>query len=222
MSTIGPIKRVNLSEEISNCILEQVKSGHFKSGERLASERELCEMFDASRTSVREAIKGLTSLGVIQRRRDGNYICENLSDIMTRPFNILLSTKELNLFEVAEARLAVESQLARLSAVRATDEDLQQMEACLKEEDLADSALMHKSIRFHQLIAASTQNRVLQEMYNVIYRILLEKQQSEDSLRKVHRSQTQHRDIFDAIKAHDPDRAEEAMKDHLAALVEHK
>ena len=219
MTTLGPIKKVSLSEEISNRILEQVKSGYFKSGQRLSSERELCEMFGASRTSVREAIKGLTSIGVIQRRRDGNYICDDLSDIMTKPFNILLSKHELSLQEIGEARLAIESQLARLSAIHATPEDLQNMEACLREEDSTDSALMQRSIRFHQLIAASTQNKVLQEMYAVIYRILLEKRQNEDSLRKVHRSQIQHRDIYKAICAHDPDQAEKAMREHLAALI---
>ena len=53
MNTMKPVKKVILSEEIANQILEQVKSGQLRPGERLASERELCELFDASRTSVR-------------------------------------------------------------------------------------------------------------------------------------------------------------------------
>ena len=217
---IEPIKKVTLSDEIAKRILQQVRLGYFKSGERLPSERELCETFDASRTTIREAIKGLASMGVIQKKRDGNHVCDNLSNIIAKPFSILLSTMELSITEITEARLTIECQLARLAALRATEEELEQMEACLIEDNSTnENILMQYSIRFHKLIAASTRNKVLEEMYSVIYRILLDKRQNEDSLRRIHKSQLQHREILEAIRSHNPDRAEQSMRIHLASLV---
>lgn len=215
---IEPVKKVNLSEKISNRLLEQINLGHFKPGERLPSERELSEIFDASRTTIREAIKGLTSVGVIQKKRGGNYVCDDLSNIISKPFDILLSTAQLNMSEIIEARMSIESQLARLAAVRATDEELSQMEECVMANMENKNALMRKSIKFHELIATSAKNRVLSEMYSVIYRILCDNQKNEDSLRKVQSSQMQHRQIFEAIRERDPDRAEELMKSHLSVL----
>lgn len=222
MNTMKPVKKVILSEEIANQILEQVKSGQLRPGERLASERELCELFDASRTSVREAIKGLTSMGVLQKRRDGNHICENLSEIIVRPMNILLSSNGFTIQEVAEARIIIESQLARMAALYATWEELAAMEACLEYHDEEPEVLMERAIRFHQLIAASAKNKVLEEMYTVIYRILRERRNNEDGLRRVHRSIQQHRAIFEAIQARNPETAEAAMREHLSALSERK
>lgn len=219
MQFCEPVRKINLSEEISNRLLEQIKLGYLKPGERLPSERELCEVFDASRTTIREAIKGLTSMGVIQKKRDGNHVCENLSNIIAKPFDILLSTAQFNISEIVEARLSIECQMVRLSAMRATQHQLEKMEECLEKKVTNEALLMKKSIRFHNLIAESTGNRVLKEMYLVIYRILSEKQESEDSLRKVHDSQLQHRKIYDAISAHDPELAEAAMREHLSTLM---
>lgn len=96
------------------------------------------------------------------------------------------------------------------------------MEACLEDHDEEPEVLMERAIRFHQLIAASAKNKVLEEMYTVIYRILRERRNNEDGLRRVHRSIQQHRAIFEAIQARNPETAEAAMREHLSALSERK
>ena len=220
MNTLGPVKKVNLSEGIFNRILELIKEGYFKSGEKIVSERELCEMFDASRTSVREAIKGLTSVGVIVKRRDGNYVCENLADIIIKPIDILLNSYDLDMSEVLEARLAIESQLVRIAAVKATKEECDEMEACLVcDDDTPPEAIMRNAIAFHMLIAASTKNRILQEMYTVIYRIMHESRESGEGLRRVYQSRKQHMEILQNIRNRDADSAETAMRTHLSKLI---
>lgn len=219
MYPFEPVKKVYLSEEIGNRLLEQIKNGYFRPGEKLPSERELCETFDASRTTIREAIKGLTSMGVINKQRDGNHVCTNLYNILSKPFDILLSTTEFDIEEIAEARISIECQLVKLSALRVTHPELAAMEECLQDDGVGRGELMKKSIRFHKLIASSTKNRVLEEMYSVIYRILSEKRENEDSLKRVHESQKQHRVIFEAIRDRDPERAEAAMREHLSKIT---
>lgn len=216
---MGPVKKVNLSDAIFNRILDMVREGHLQPNEKIMSERELCETFDASRTSVREALKGLASMGIIVKRRDGNYVCDNLTNIIARPIDILLRSNVFDLDHVFEARLAVESQIVRLAAQKATDADLRALEECLYiEAQETEDAVMRKSVDFHVLIAQCTKNPILQEMYMVIYRILEGMRGNERSLRQVRESQKAHRAIFRAIRQHNPDRAEQALREHLSSL----
>jgi GntR family transcriptional repressor for pyruvate dehydrogenase complex len=214
-----PVKKMNIADEIFNRILDFIKDGYLKPNEKVMSEREFCDLFETSRTSVREALKGLTSMGIIVKRRDGNYVCDSLTNIIAKPIDILLNSSALNLDEVFEARIAIESQIARIAARKATDKAIMKLEECLDVEEQAPAdAVMRKSVDFHMLIAECTDNRILQKMYIIIYRILEEMRNNEKSLRQVYKSQASHRDILNAIKAHDPDQAETALKKHLFLL----
>src|ERR1700693_6387779 len=74
----GPIERQTVSEGIRDALLESMRSGALPPGSRLPSERALCEEFGVARTSVREAIQGLVSVGAIVRRANRPYVAEQL------------------------------------------------------------------------------------------------------------------------------------------------
>jgi GntR family transcriptional repressor for pyruvate dehydrogenase complex len=216
---LGPVKKVNLTDEIFNRILNLIKEGYFKPNEKLMSEREFCIHFQVSRTSVREAIKGLTSLGIAEKRRDGTYVCNKLTDILVRPMYILLNSYALSLDEVFEARIAVETQIARMAAIHAKDEDILALEGTLKlAEQASEDDVMKHSVNFHRILAASTHNHIMQDMYTVIYSVLQKMRSNQSSLRQARYSQNLHSDILHAIKNRDPDKAEQEMKIHLSTL----
>jgi GntR family transcriptional repressor for pyruvate dehydrogenase complex len=219
MERLGPVKRTNLTDEIFNRILNLIKEGFFKPNEKLMSEREFCVHFQVSRTSVREAIKGLASLGIVENRRGGFYVCNKLTDILVRPMYILLNSYALSLDEVFEARIAIESQIARMAAIHAADEDIRALENCLIfAEQASEDEVMKYSVDFHRLLAESTHNYIMKDMYTVIYGVLQKMRSNQSSLRQARNSQNLHSDILNAIKERDPDKAEKEMKIHLSTL----
>ena len=223
LNAIEPIKKLNITEEIINRISELVRDGQLALNEKLPSERELCEAFGVSRTVVREALQGLTSMGVLVSEKNNHYVCNDLSDVIVKPIEFLMTTDvDLQSLEmIFEARIALESQVVRIAAIKATDAEIAKIEECLKKADcVSDIEAMQGSMEFHKLISDCTHNPVLHEMYNIVLRIMYEMQNNYNSLKQVHASQEKHRDILDAISDHDPDRAETVARLHLRILRE--
>ena len=87
---LKPIKNVKVYEIIMNQIKELIRTGELKTGDKLPSERDLAFKLNVSRTSVREAIKALSTLGFIESRHgEGNYIKNNFEDILLEPLSIV-------------------------------------------------------------------------------------------------------------------------------------
>ena len=192
LSAIQPVKRLNITEEIINRIRELVRDGRMALNEKLPSERELCEAFGVSRTVIREALQGLTSMGVLVNVRSNHYVCNDLSDVIIKPIEFLMTSDidTHSLEMIFEARIAIESQIVRVAAMKATDIEIKEMEECINKADCAsDIEAMKSSIEFHKLISDCTRNPVLQEMFKIILRIMQEMQNNRESLKQVHLSQ---------------------------------
>ena len=223
LNSYEPIKRQNITEEIIDRFLELVRNGHLAPNEKLASERELGERFGVSRTVIREALQGLTSMGVLVKDRSNLYVCSSLSNIIVKPISVLIkSTPDImNLKILFEARLAIESQIVRIAAMKATEDEILRLEECLDNaKNSPDVEAMQYSVEFHQLICECTRNPILQEMFSIIFNILQEMRSNERSLEQVRFSQRIHREILEAIRNHDPDRAEKVVIKHLTVLKE--
>lgn len=218
---IEPIKKISVSEQISNRIQELITSGTLKPGEKLPSERELCIQFNVSRTSVREALKGLLSTGLLEKRKDGTYIRKSIKDILIKPMQILLTSKGLTISEIFEARIILETQNAKLAALKATEDDLYQMSKCIEIMTNPDSTIeekMDSSVEFHNLISKATKNKVLYDMYQVIYSILDRMRNQSDTIKNLEKSIISHVEIYEKIKARDETGAERVMQSHISKL----
>src|SRR5258706_11617587 len=110
-----PIERQTVSEGIRDALLESIRSGALPPGSRLPSERSLCEEFGVARTSVREAIQGLVSLGAIVKRANRPYVAEQLPGMQLAGRD----DRKRHLEELVEVRRIVEVPIARLTAARA-------------------------------------------------------------------------------------------------------
>src|SRR5436309_10784442 len=121
---LGPIKSTRIYEEIVRQVKQLIAEGRLKSGDRLPPERELAEKFVVSRTSVREALRALESLGLIEiRPGEGTFVRQVPLDALVGPLALVMTSQREAIGELFEARRVLEPAIAALAAGRATPEE---------------------------------------------------------------------------------------------------
>jgi len=217
---IKPIERLTLPDKVIEQIKNIIIEGKLQPGDKLPAERELAERFSVGRTTVREALKALSYVGIIKKVREGTIVNRNISSFFIDSLTQMLILKHLDFEDLFETRKILEVKLAALAARRATIEDIEMIEKILKEMSEKANYNTHEfvnaDIRFHEAIAEAAQNRVLYEIF-VAVRLLLRKAQEEvikyPGIMK--RSLKYHQQIFEAIKKQNVSKAERVMFDHL-------
>jgi GntR family transcriptional repressor for pyruvate dehydrogenase complex len=189
----------------------------------MPSERSLCEQFGVARTSVREAIQGLVSLGLVERRGNRTYVTELLPGVG-------LDDRKRNVTDIFEVRRLVEVPMAELAACRASDEQRAEIVRLSKrfKTSMALDEFRRADREFHELIAAACGNPALAELYGKVletlfkstdFESLLSARQNETAVRRVIREATKgHREIAAAMGAGDTDAVRKAAEEHLAQV----
>lgn len=200
--------------------------GGLKVGERLPTERELAKHLAVGRSSLREAMQGLQTMGFVEVRHGvGTFL-------ISEPGKWLLSPLQYNgtpprrLFgELIEARLLVEVRLAERAAEHATDADLRRLrEAAQKRAHAETGQYLERGLDFHLAIAAAAHQTVLSSMLTAVSHLYLDVLGSLDraaqDVEAAFRSRQQggHDDILRTIEARDPAGAAAAMQAHLLDL----
>lgn len=219
----SPIKNTRVYEKVIEQIKEMIITGTFKKGDKLPSEREMAESLQVSRTSIREALRELEIMGLIESRQgEGNFIKNSFENTLLKPLSTIFLLKESNSDEILELRNIIERGSVVLAAERITDEELAEMELLFDESlksDLKDT-LVDIDIDFHYKIAQASKNFLILSILNAISflieafikdirRNVITKEENINMLIQ------QHRAILSALKNHDPAAAEKAMLDHL-------
>jgi DNA-binding FadR family transcriptional regulator len=161
-----PIERQTVSEGIRDALLESIRTGALLPGSRLPSERSLCEEFGVARTSVREAIQGLVSLGVITKRANRPYVAEYLPGMELAGH----ADRKRYLEELVEVRRVVEVPIARLTAARADASQRARIRTLARslspEMSLADFRRTARA--FHVAVGRACGNETLAELYGKV------------------------------------------------------
>ena len=220
---LEPVKSTRIYEEIVRQVKALITEGRLKSGDQLPPERDLAAQFKVSRTSVREALRTLESLGLIEiRPGEGTFVREVSVESLIEPLaHVILSQREA-VGELFEARRLLEPALAGLAARRAMQDDLQEMERILEEqakEVAAGLTGLAQDAAFHAAIATSVRNRAITRIVHALMDLLT--QSREESLQtpgRPTRSHQDHRRILDAIRRRDEAGARRAMLDHVNAV----
>lgn len=209
------LARPSKSVEVAQSLLSYLLSGELQPGDRIPSERSLTQLLGVGRGAVREALKSLTLLGLLEvRQGDGTYV-KSRSELAGAMRREMRNVTDL---EVQEVRRALEVEGARLAAKRRTDADLYAMTAALDERDLAAALAreighwdrswgtpwVEADVRFHQAVVTASHNPLLTEMYlemgdelaSLLYR-LAEEESHEPFLVRGHRT------LLVAIEARD-------------------
>lgn len=203
-------------EHLRRIILEK----DMQPGERLPSERTLATELKVGRPSVREAIKALQTLDVLDSRHgDGTFIKSRVGMVGGWPLQIELGDKGFDLIELLEVRKIFEPTAAGLAAARRSARQLALMERELlaQEKDPDDRQnLVRHDYLFHEEIIQAAGNRILQDVVRFLSPLLVRsRRQTGQSTPDTHRVIQQHRAIFEAIRLRDPYLAEQAMRNHL-------
>jgi GntR family transcriptional repressor for pyruvate dehydrogenase complex len=220
---IEPIKSTRIYEEIVRQIKQMIAEGRLKSGDQLPPERELADKFVVSRTSVREALRALESLGLVEiRPGEGTFVREISVEALIEPLALVLASQREAIGELFEARRLIEPAIAALAARRATPDELQDMERILGEqarEIAAGRTGLPQDAQFHAAIASAARNQAVTRVVHAIMDLLT--QSREESLNtpgRPQRSHQDHRRVLDAIRRRDETGAANAMRDHVSAV----
>jgi GntR family transcriptional repressor for pyruvate dehydrogenase complex len=219
---MGAIRKKKLADEVIDEIKRMIQFGELKEGDRLPNQTEFAAQLGVSRTSLREAFNTLCVLGVLEQRQGyGTIVKSRFSALYADQLSAPFIADEKSTLELLEARQIIEIGAARLGAKNATRELIKKMGLLIDRMTEAARAedtqkLSEQDIDFHFLIAQATQNRVIIHLLANI-RSLMEKFMHEAFLvlHDQKRYLKSHRDIYEAIKQKNPQKASRAMKKHI-------
>ncbi len=211
-------ERKLLGSQIEEELMEYIKTKPLAIGDKLPNEFELAEMFSVGRSTIREAVKGLVTKGILEVRRGaGTFVCStHYAD--EDPLGLAkLDDKYKLALELFDVRLMLEPEIASKAAEYATEEDIRQLTAlCDEVEELYMQGVDHvvKDVDFHTCIASCSKNRVLESLIPIIHTAITT---FVDITHRTLREETitTHRAITDAITEHDSTGARCAMVMHL-------
>ena len=202
-------------------IQEMIRAGELQHGELLPPQRELSERLDVSRSSLREALSVLETLGVVRTepRRGTRIVTAEMSDgpaLYPWRFGERYSPSE-----VFQFRFVTEGHAARLAAVRVSADELgalfqnlREFKEAVREQDLVASSQL--DFGFHRLIMECSGNRVFADLYGSYGSVLLESQRLPLTQReRLWEPVTEHENVVQAIERRDPDGACYFMHVHV-------
>lgn len=209
-------------EQIVNQIQGAIRDGQFARGARLPTERELSESFGVSRSVVREAVKVLGAMGLVESRQgSGLYVRHETIQTVSRAFILSVSPDAESVDRLFEFRQGLEADACRLAAQRRTGAQITEMTDILARIDPADDSddwtvFGAVDVRFHKIIAEACGNPYLQvaiatarDMQSDVVALFAEKAGS------MQQAMTHHRQILDAIGQRDGERAAATMTEHI-------
>jgi GntR family transcriptional regulator, transcriptional repressor for pyruvate dehydrogenase complex len=213
-------RRETVATEITRRLLTYLLAGSIKPGERIPSERKLADALGVGRSIVREALKSLTLLGLIEvRQGNGTFLKRTDSDLLPEAieWGLLLGIKRTT--DLVEAREYMEELIAGLAAERRTDASLQSVRelANRMKSGLGTDEYHDADVAFHIAVAEAAGNTALLQIMSSIRSLL------QVWIRRVvvaegdvHPSADEHLEIVDAIERQDGAAARNAMHVHMA------
>jgi len=218
-------RKTKVYENVAQQIQRLIRDGLLKPGDKLPPERELAEMFQASRSSLRDAIRALELMGLLEPRQgEGTIVRAPSSEPFINPLAKMLLREGGLVSELLEFRAMIEPTLARRAAANASPVDLNQLEDILRRQeekvDRGELAIDEDS-EFHNAIAHAAKNSVVLKVLDMFMDLLRESR--ERSLQVEGRLQMSfagHQQILAAIRRRDGSGAEAAMRRHIQDIEE--
>jgi GntR family transcriptional repressor for pyruvate dehydrogenase complex len=222
-----PVKQKQVSTLIFEQLRDNIFRGQLGPGEQLLPERELASTMQVSRTSVRNAITQLITMGYLETRQGkGTFVVDRRGSVANNPFANIISSGRSSVDELLEFRIGLGTHGVTLAAERATDSDIMFLESVMErscKSGLNAQEETEADIAFHMGIAYATHNIVyvdltrqfyeymfyrLKELHSILYTVKANLEQIEQ----------QHAAILAGIKAHDPDAARASILYHIQFL----
>ena len=220
----GPLKRTGLTDLLVTRILGLVTAGNLKAGDQLPPERKLAETFNISRPTLREAIRALAVLGVLEIRHGGGVFVSQLSasDLM-QPLTFFLTLRSTEVEKLYEARQLIEGDIAARAATRAGEADIAVLSALIAEQEEATAdpeRYRDLDTRFHHHIAALSDNEFLARAAQSLNILGLEfRKIASETPSVIARSIRDHKLVVKSIATADAEAARSAMVAHMKHVL---
>ncbi len=221
MDGFGALRpRSTLPEEIAGRLLALIRDQELRPGDRLPAERDLARRLGVSRPVLREALRALSLMKVVDiRQGTGTYVTSLEPKQLISHLDFAFSSDETALTKVFEARRVVETGNVRFAARRLSDAGLDELGELLAQLVAAvddPERFSEVDIAFHDAICAAADNFMLAQFMTIVDTLGKVSRQRTGGLREIRETTvSDHRRIVDALRARDPDAAERAMRGHL-------
>jgi len=225
------LKQTSLIDQIVSEIEEKIRSGQFKSGDMLASQDELANTMGVSRASLREAFNRLQLMGLIKIKQGRGTFVRQLTprDFMS-PLDSFLIVKKESAIELLEARLEIESSVAKMAAEKGDEEKILKIEEALidmgnaiKSDDLV--RFIERDVKFHVAVAESGGNKIMIKIVEILRRLMKQLIKrvfydvAVDKQELMRLTYNFHEEIYKAIAERDPEGAKRNMQHHLGDVM---
>ena len=223
---IDTIKRNTTAEMVIERILNQIKTGELKIGDRLPPAQELTEIFGVGRSSIREAIRALGVLGYLDiLPGKGTFIKKDSSSEEISTNGLMDVLESGTIFDIMEARICLESKCAELAALRADSKQIKKIEKAVKkmQESGSDLKTISKAdLEFHLALAEATDNDVIYEIMKLLIgkvELYADKFWATLSKNKENAISTVNQ-VLSHVVRDEGDKAAESMREHLDLVNE--
>jgi len=221
-----PLQRgETLAQQVSKQLLEMISGGELVPGDRLPAERILAERLGVSRNVLREAVRSLASLNVLEVKHGAGVFVGSLEiDDLVEPLEFAVSLERSAVRSLLQARQAIEPGIARLAADSITSEQVAELWRLVEDSDgHADDPerFLEADVKLHELILASTRNPFLGRIMQSVSRLARTGREFTNPSAEMRRTAiADHHAIVRALEANDGDAAEAAMRIHLEHVAE--
>ncbi|MBM3595678.1 MAG: FadR family transcriptional regulator [Alphaproteobacteria bacterium] len=219
---LKPLDKTSVSGYVTDLVMDYLLQGKLKPGDKLPTEHDFAERLGVGRNSIREAMKMLSSLGVIEiMRGEGTFIAREISDVAMNPLVMQLLFSKQTPRNLIELRIMLDSAIAELAVRKLQPGDLDALNGVNRklfaEEQKRspdESTMTELDMEFHRAIAAITRNELVMKLSDSIYKLFFASMQ--DSLHEPPSGAFRnHQLIIDAMATGDLERVRQAVYDSL-------
>jgi GntR family transcriptional repressor for pyruvate dehydrogenase complex len=210
--------------DVAHVLIDYMVSGRMSPGQRLPSERHLSELFGVGRSTIREGVKSLGVLGLVEfRHGGGTYVRATESELLPRVVEWGLLLGEQRLAELVEARTFLEVEIAGLAAERRSADQLVELDEVMLALSHATEVdqYVDADLAFHFAVGRASANGVLGGMLTNISALLrVWIHRNVEAGLNLDRSRSEHERILEAVRAGDPEAARAAARDHMQGAAQ--
>ena len=220
LSGLKTIEKASVKDQTLEQLKNYILSGAVRLGGRLPSERALSEALGVGRYSVREALKVLEAVGLVESRvGEGTFLTTNTGASFGRILGLSLATWGGTIIQILDAREMIEAEAARAAAERVSPGQLSQMrqELLLMNSTADVSAYLKADMNFHRRVGQASDNIIISQFISNLIDLLEQALQEthSDALPTQAEGGGTHQDIYDAIEARDAEAASQLMRRHI-------
>jgi len=225
---LKPIKLKRISDQVFEQLRESIFRGDIKPGEQIMPERDLARALEVSRSSVRDAINKLVTLGLLEHRQGQGTFVQSPELRGENPLAMAMENEDATIHDLLEVRMGLECNAALLAANRASEKDIMLLEKSIQEmRDETESGRLgtEADVAFHMAIAYATKNPVqvnlMRSFYDYLFvgikKNLSHLYENPDNIKGILK---QHHAIYECIRTHDAEAAFAAMQRHINFVIE--